>query len=300
MDVVKALPVLVLMGASSLWGLAWMPLKGINALGIEGVSLTFVTYAILALLYTPAMVRARAAFTRHNRRSLLLIALFGGAANLCFAVALIYGEVIRVMMLFYLLPVWGVLGGRLFLGERADAARWLGVALALCGAFLILGGSAILATPPSWVDLLALGAGLFLALNNLVFRAARAEPMITKIAAMFYGCVALSGALLLAGVEAWPHAAAATAWGAVALYAVAWLLFANLGAQYGVTHLEAGRASIIMVMELLVAVATATLIGGEQMDGWEMAGGALILAAALIEALRDGADVPAPGKSLTK
>ena len=46
--------------------------------------------------------------------------LLGGFANLGFTLSMIYGDVIRAMMLFYLAPVWGVLGGALFLGERRN------------------------------------------------------------------------------------------------------------------------------------------------------------------------------------
>ena len=70
------------------------------------------------------------------------------------------------------------------------------------------------------------------------------------------------------------------------VYALFWLLAANVGSQWGVTHLEAGRASIIIIMELVTAVVTATWIGGERMDALEMFGGALIVMAATIEALR--------------
>ncbi|MCW8919407.1 MAG: DMT family transporter [Gammaproteobacteria bacterium] len=283
----STLPILALLGASMLWGLSWLPLKGLHALGIDGIVLILTTYGLLALLFTPALWRARHTLGRANARPLLLIALLGGGANIAFTSALIHGEVIRVMVLFYLLPAWSVLGGRIFLHERVDGARWLGVGLALTGAFLILGGFDALGGPPSWNDLIALSAGLLLAMTNLVFRAARAEPMVAKVGAMFYGCVLLAALLLLTGVEAWPVAVSGTAWGAIALYACGWLLFANLGAQYGVTHLEAGRASIILLMELLAAVVSASLIGGERMDGWELFGGALILAAALLEALRD-------------
>ncbi len=283
-----ALPVIVLLAASTLWGLAWLPLKGIHGLGIDGVALVFATYLILSLFITPLLVRQHRRINRGNLRTLLLIALFGGGANLAFTVALIYGEVVRVMMLFFLLPVWAVLGGRIFLKERIDMARWFGVVLALSGAVLILGGLNALSGMPSWIDLLALSAGLLLALNNLLFRAARREPMIIKVGAMFYGCVALAGLLLLSGIAAWPQDVGVNAWGSVALYAVTWLLLANLGAQYGVSHMEAGRASIIMIMELVVSVVSATLIAHETMNAGEMLGGGLILAATLIEALREG------------
>jgi drug/metabolite transporter (DMT)-like permease len=56
--------------------------------------------------------------------------------------------------------------------------------------------------------------------------------------------------------------------------------------QWAVTHLEAGRASILIIMELVTAVVTAMLFGGERMSGTELFGAALILVAAVIEARR--------------
>jgi drug/metabolite transporter (DMT)-like permease len=69
-------------------------------------------------------------------------------------------------------------------------------------------------------------------------------------------------------------------------YGLAWLLLATLGTQFGVTHMEAGCASVIIILELVTAVASALWIGGERMSVTEMVGGALILAAAVFEARR--------------
>ncbi len=278
-------PVLALLGASVLWGLSWLPLKGLHTAGLDAVSITAGAYGLLALLLTPLLLRQRAAW-RGGGHYLLLIAILGGAAILAFTTAMVYGEVVRAMVLFYLLPVWGVLGGKFFLRERVDVWRWLGVGLALIGAFLILGGVRVLDAPPSWIDLVALLSGLFFAMNNLVFRAAQQVPVTSKLTAMFYGCALLALVLLITGVQSWPTQATLSSWLWLAGYAVCWLLAANFGSQWGVTHLEAGRASIIIIMELVTAVASATLIGGEFLAGTELVGGLLILAAALIEALR--------------
>ena len=279
------MPVLILMGASVMWGLSWLPLKHINSLGVEGLVLAFLSYGILSLALLPLLVRHTNVLFRH-KKAMLFIALFGGGANLAFTYALIYGEVIRVMVLFYLLPLWGVLGGRIFLKESIDGWRYLGVALALVGAFVILGGFKAFETPPSWIDLIALLSGLFFAMNNLVFRAAQEVPVGSKITLMFGGSLLLSGTLLLMGVEAIPQSISGAAWSGIVLYAVFWLLIANIGSQWGVTHMEAGRSSIIIILELITAVVSATLIAGEIMQMNEYIGGALILAAALIEALR--------------
>ena len=66
------------------------------------------------------------------------------------------------------------------------------------------------------------------------------------------------------------------------------MLLANIGSQWGVSHMEAGRSSVIIIMELITAVVSATLIAGEHMDTMEMIGGALILVAyGIYEFIRD-------------
>jgi drug/metabolite transporter (DMT)-like permease len=51
-------------------------------------------------------------------------------------------------------------------------------------------------------------------------------------------------------------------------------------------NMEAGRASVIVILELVTAVASALWIGGECMSVTEMRGWALILTTAVIEARR--------------
>src|SRR5215217_2703605 len=119
-------PVLVLLCSSFLWGLTWLPLKYFGGFGLQGVNVTLVGYGSVGVLALPWLVR-RSRSLRRDGRAVLLLALLGGLANLAFASAIVKGDVVRVMVLFYLLPAWGVLGGWLLLGERIDAWRRLTV-----------------------------------------------------------------------------------------------------------------------------------------------------------------------------
>src|SRR5688572_14048530 len=141
-----AYPVLVLITASVLWGLSWLPLKYFAGFGLEGIPVTLVGHGSVGVLALALLLKRRALWWQ-QRRGMLLLAAVGGLANLAFASAIVRGEVVRVMVLFYLLPAWGALGGYLWLGERVDALRKLAVAGALGGAFLILGGPRILKQP---------------------------------------------------------------------------------------------------------------------------------------------------------
>ena len=285
-------PVVVLFAASIIWGCTWWPLKELAALGVTGLPQIVVAYGSAALLLLPVLIMQQARW-RPDWRYMAGIFVLGGAANLAFAYSLIHGEVVRVMVLFYLLPVWGVLGGRFFLGEHIDGQRALAVALALGGAFLILGGPDVLAAPPSLIDLIAIASGFFFAMNNLCFRAAQTAPVPAKVAAMFLGCGVFALLLIGAGVQAMPEGIGTVTW-LLVVAAGLMLLTATAGSQYGVTHLEAGRSSVIIIMELVTAVVTATWWAGSTLSGSEWLGGGLILAAALLEAWRPS---PAPAPS---
>ena len=94
-----------------LWGTAWMPLKYFAGRGMTGLSVTVLTYGFAGALALPWLWRRRQAWRTH-RALLASMGLLGGLANACFASAMMFGEVSRAMLLFYLVPVWGVLGGR--------------------------------------------------------------------------------------------------------------------------------------------------------------------------------------------
>ncbi|MDG6773671.1 DMT family transporter [Thiomicrorhabdus sp. ZW0627] len=281
----NALPVVVLFGASILWGLTWLPLKYLNQLGFDGIPLTMFVYLLMFVLIVP-FVWGQRRFVTSNWKALVGVALLGGGAQLAFNTALIYGDVIRVMVLFYLVPIWGVLGGRIFLREQVDNWRWLGVGLAIIGAFLIVGGFNAFITPPSWIDVLALMSGFLFAMNNVVFRASQNVPVRLKLTSMFLGASVLAGSVVAFQGEAVNMNQDWESWGVLFLYAAVWMMVANFGTQWAVTHMETGRSSIIVIMELVTAVVSASLILGETMASVEMVGGSLILLAAFIEARR--------------
>lgn len=285
----NALPVVLLLFAACLWGLTWWPLKAFNAAGFAGVPLILLTYGSVGLLLLPLLWRDRKSWAGHFRL-LWLIGLLGGYANLAFASAMIYGDVVRAMMLFYLAPVWGVLGGRLFLGEAIDLRRWLGMVFAILGAWLILGGNTLFSNAPSGIDLLALTAGMAFAMNNVAFRATPTFPNGSKIAAIFIGC-AVFALLLMPWQSGTLPQTTPLFWLGLAAFSLLWLLAASFASAWSLTRMEAGRASILMITELLVAVLSATLIGGETLTTAEMAGGSLILVSAVLEALRNDSPV---------
>lgn len=289
-NVTPLLPVVVLLVASSLWGLTWLPLKHFGEFGIEGPLVTLVAHGSVGLVALPFLWRSWPSW-RGFAVSMGLLALFGGLANLTFASAMVIGDVTRVMVLFYLLPAWGVIGGRLILGERIDRRRQLGLVFSLLGAFLILGGFQALEGELGLADILGVVAGLTLALHNVLFRKLHQVAVPTKIASNFVGCLVWA-ALVVGwfGAEGLPSAVPSGVWLQVVSFGAIWILAATAGTLWGVHHLEASRSSVLIVMELLVAVASAMVLAGERPTPIEWLGGASILCAALLEAWRPNAE----------
>ncbi|MET0963380.1 MAG: DMT family transporter [Noviherbaspirillum sp.] len=273
---------LSLMGSGLVWGLSWWPLKFFAAAGLSGHAIGLSAYTLVAAFALPLILRERARW-RNEYGLLLLIGLFFGCANMAFTTALTMGSVVRAMLLFYLLPAWGAIGGALFLGERLGPRRLLAVALSLAGVFVIMGGAAALSQPLSVADGMALAAGFCYTAASIVNRKARAIPMTSRTLASFVGCTVVGVAALLFSTPVFPDLPLLT-WLLLALFAFVWLLGGTLLTTYGVTHVQASRAAVLQVVELLVAVASAIWLGDEQVGLKEWVGGALIVAATLVEA----------------
>lgn len=270
---------LVLLIAAAIWGLGWIPLEHLAGQGLIGMPVVFYTYGLLCAVALPVLIWQRRAWWP-QRRQLAVICLCGGWATAGLVGSLSEGDVVRAMLLFYLAPVWGLLGGWLLLGERLTATRVGALALAMLGIALTLGLSAETFRPLAGSDWLALSAGLAFACNNLATRAADRVPLASKAVGAFVGAALLSGLFCLAHGLALPPAGPLL-WLQVALFGLFWLL-AMGAAQHGFTHVEASRAAVLVVVELVVAVLTAALFGERELGLREWCGSALVLAATLL------------------
>ena len=279
-----------------MWGISWIPLNALSSIGIDGLWLLFISHGVLAaLLVLYLKTKRKSSLAAIPLGDALMMAFAGGGAIVLFTLAVMYGKVIMVMALFFLLPVWGSLLGWRFLGESMTALRAGNAIMAVIGAWLVLGHLKIVSEPPGIYELMGLAAGFLFAVNNVAFRRTQSVDLETKTSMMFIGCsgLALVGVLagqvlgLGTGLEQTPISqisVSAYAW--LLLYTFSYVLIANLLSQYGVTHLENGTAAILIVTELIAAVISTLILRGNALDLLNWVGCALITLAALSEGLR--------------
>ncbi|GGC92984.1 DMT family transporter [Halopseudomonas salina] len=274
-------PELILIIATILWGTSWVPLHAFAGIGLSGMPMVLAAYGLIAIVSVPLLWYQRQQW-RSQIWGVIAIICFGGWANAALISSLSLGEdLVRIMLLFYLAPVWAVIGGWLLLKEQLTPLRLGSLALALVGIALTLGAGKDTFKTLTTIDWLALSAGFAFAMNNLATRAADRVPLVSKTFAAFIGSALFAGAACYL-LGQWLPTLGVGSWLLVALFAVGWLLVATLAAQYGVTHLEAGRAAVLIVFELIAAVLSAAWLGDQEIGMREWIGATLVCIAAVM------------------
>ena len=270
------------------WGVSWWPFRELEARGLHALWATAGIYAAGVAAITLWRPQAWGQVLRAPGLWALLLA--SGATNATFNWGVTIGDVVRVVLLFYLMPLWAVLLARWLLHEALTPMALVRLALALAGAAIVLwppvGSGAEWPLPRSVAEWLGLAGGVAFALTNVLLRreAAQSEP--ARALAMFVGGAVVAGVLAaglgLQGSVPWPRAPQAWALGLAALGL--WFLGANLALQYGAARVPANVTAVVMVSEVLFAAGSAVLLGASVLTPTLLLGTALIIGASLLAA----------------
>jgi drug/metabolite transporter (DMT)-like permease len=282
-----------------IWGTSWWPLRALQERGLHPLWATALIFTIASLAI--AAVRPAALRQVLGTPALWVLVAAAGCTNAAFNWAIVIGDVVRVVLLFYLMPLWTVLLARVVLGERLTRAAALRVALGTAGAAIVLWPDAASVPkgglleaqplPHSLADLLGIVGGFSFAFNNVMLRREAGRPEEGRALAMFVGGALVAGALAagLTANDAIPVLPAPAApWLALVGALTVVFLAGNLCLQYGAARLPANRTAVVMLTEVLFASLSALALGGGTLTLRIALGGALIVAAALLAALEPG------------
>ncbi len=269
------------------WGLSWWPFRQFQAAGLHPLWATvgFYTLSWLVIL----ALRRQAWRELLGTPSLWLVMVAAGTTNTFFNWGVATGDVVRVVLLFYLMPLWAVLLARLILGEHLTRLALLRMVLALGGAAAVLapaGGG--LPLPASLSDWLGVLGGMAFALNNVMLRREAGRSPEARALAMFSGGVLVSalaaGVMAGQGLVPWPSLASPLWLLPLAGMSVLFFL-SNLSLQYGAARLPANVTAIVMLCEVPFAALSSLAWGGGSVGLRTALGGLCIVGAALLAAL---------------
>lgn len=275
-----------ILASALLWGTLWIPLRALDAAGDRAALCTaggfLLPLAVLAPFVPrrwPALRRAGPALPAAGLGLALSISLY--------CEGLLRGSVARIVLLFYLMPVWTTLFARLHRAQPITPRRLAAVALGLAGLAAIYGPELAGARPGAASDWMGLAAGLAWAATLVFFLPAAGEIPFDRVLAQFavlapvYLLVSALPGGEVTGVLRERELAAALAW--LPALSFAWLLPAVWLTIVGASRVEPGRAAVLFMLEVAVALVSSAVLAGEPLGASELLGAALIAGAGALE-----------------
>ena len=275
--------------SSSAWGLLWIPLRWMDAAGLEGIwaTLFFMALPVPVMLVWRGRTLLRAA---RLDPACILPGVLVGIALALYCTGLVVGSVMKTTLLFYLTPAWSTLLGMALLGERPGWPRWAAIGLGVGGCALVLGlgrelGGGNLSIDAT--DTFGFLSGVFWALGSVVIRR-RPEADVHAVTLMQFaiGSAVTLVAAFAAGAAAPPAAAVAAALPAAALTTIVFLPTMLILLRVN-QYLSPGLIGLLMLSEALFALLSAWLLLDERFAAVQWAGAAMIVATALLVAFSD-------------
>jgi len=279
----RLLPVISLLFSATLWGVVWYPLRLLEQQGLAGLWSALLSFAAATTLCLWVFVRERRSLAG-NFLPLLLMGLAAGWCNVAFIVAVLDGNVVRVLLLFYLSPFWAVCLGWLLLGERLDGRSLLVFVVAVSGAFIMLWDDNLgYPWPGGRADWLAVSSGFAFALSNVFVRKLQTVGVLLKSVSTWAAVVVIAAVWIGVRGIAIPAVGHGVVLGAI-LLGLGGFLVMSLAVIYGVTRMPVHRSAVILLFELVVGAVSSLLLTDEVILLREWLGGGLIIVAAYVAA----------------
>ncbi len=301
------------MSGALVWGLIWYPYRVLQDAGVSGTLATLITYLLAMLcgmfmlpgvwrelhppgvrrprlhrpeVYRPEVYRRGRQIRFQPRTGLwaVLLVLSAGWTNFGYVLAVLYGEVMRVLLLFYLAPLWTILFSYWLLGERLNRWGYLVMLLSLSGAVTILWKPHLgLPLPQNIAEWIGLSAGMAFALSNVVSRRAAQLSLQAKSYSVWLGTTLLTVPLLLwqGGLPERLLAIDVQAWLLLGLLGIV-LCCSTFALQFAIANLSANRAIILLLFELVAAAISSYFLANEAMQMRDWLGALLIVSASLL------------------
>ena len=152
----------ILLITAGSWGLFWIPQRALEANGLTG------GWGTIAQMYVPLLMLAPIAIWRKIQGKSFgldypLIGLLMGGGIACYANSFLLTDVVRALILFYMMPVWATLYELLFVKQKPQWYRAVTIALALSGVWIVFSQGFTFPVPQNAGDWVALVGGMFFA-----------------------------------------------------------------------------------------------------------------------------------------
>jgi drug/metabolite transporter (DMT)-like permease len=282
----KARAVLCCLYSGAAFGIYWIPVRKLRDVGYNGAWSVFVFSVIPLLLVMPVIVRRWRIISRETP-AFHICCVLAGMVFALYIGAYLYTDVVHVIALYYLLPIWGFIFARIFIGEPITGARWLAMILALAGLIALFSRKTGVPIPDRPGDWMALLAGVIWGGVALMLYVGKAAPI--DYALGFVVCNAVASfavaftvaALGTVGYPEWPRIQSELIW--LIPFSAVVIVPAAFATVYGPSQLNPGVSGLLFMTEISVTAISAAIFSGEPFGWRECAGVTLITIAGMME-----------------
>ena len=272
--------------AGAVWGLFWIPLRELEDAGFQGLWITVVYFLIPALCLIPVTIW-RWKYVKRGGFQLQLTAIISGGALLLYSTSIVYTDVVRAILLFYLTPVWGIILGRIFLGDKISTPRVIAMILAIIGMLTIFGLGSKFPLPQNLGDWLGLCSGFMWAIAMVLINKNKNHSTIELTVGFFQWSLILSlfAAVLLSPDSLPSFDKIVPVIPLMLTFMVLLILPGTYASLWGPKYLNPGVVGLLFMTEIIVGAISVAILAGEPFGIREITGVLFIAGASMLEPL---------------
>ena len=271
---------------SGLWGLYWIPQRALQNGGLTGGWGTVAQYAIPLIVLTPFIIW-KFIKGKSTGLNLPLIGLFFGGGIACYANSFLLTDLMRVFILFYLMPVWTTIFEIIFFKQKPNWQRGVSIFLALLGLWIVFGENGNLPIPVNAGDWLALLGCLLCAAGAIKLEKAGSEDITSLLYSFFFYGLLVTLFTSLIFSESFGAFPKITSWISMLplliLLSLVFFIPSNIVILWSPSRIGAGLFSILVLSEIIFGTISAALLSNEKFGWREGIGGTLMFLAGFAE-----------------
>ena len=284
----KFYPNLTVVIACLFWGTYWIPLRLIDKSNNGSVWPICISFLLLSLILINPLLRSLKTVFIHKNYYFFIGCLFAALGISLYSESLLRGEIAKVVVLFYLCPIWGTIFARIILHQPFTIKRICSFLLGLIGLEIIIGVENGIFFHSTIVEWIALLAGLTWALSMTFFHLAGSTnsaektsltsfliPLLFLLLCFIPGGrnIELTNNLLsIHSIYIWMF-----------LFTIIWLLPSILLTYFSVEVLDPGRINILLAFEVVVGFLSAGLLTNEVISYREYIGAIFVVSACFVD-----------------
>ena len=288
MNFFKSYPNLTVVISCLFWGTYWIPLRLIDKSNNGSVWPIFIGFLLLSLILIKPLLRSfKTVFIQKNYY--FFVGCFFAALGISlYSESLLRGEIAKVVVLFYLCPIWGTIFAKIILNQALTLKRICSILIGIIGLEIIIGVEEGIFLPSTVVEWIAVFAGLTWAMSTTIFHLADTTKDIDKtsltsflIPFLFLLLCLIPGGRNIELADNLFSIHPIYIW--IILFTVVWLLPSILLIYSSVEILDPGRINILLAFEVVVGFISAGILTNEVITHREYIGAILVISACFVD-----------------